>query len=451
PYSTKGKYAGSSLIRMNDDTEDSEISKEQKSKREQQIQNQNEQERRIRASTSNDLLRLCVQIAQRQQKCEVKIQSKDSQQQTNSEVDSDESLNSDPFDQQIQHNYITLGFIGQPNVGKSSLMNEIVTKIVSSVSKQPGHTKHFQTYFVHVNENENDSSQVKKDIELERRIQKGKSKKDQQDDDCEEDENKDEQIGTKVRIVDSPGLVFPIQCNSLEENIQLRALQVLVGTYPLSQLREPYSILRLAVDIGLIQIGDILKAYHIIGQPSKDITMKETTSVEKSEKKGTIKEYIVSAYTTGSSPSIISSDEEKLQQIWSPSELFEQMAIVKGYITTAGRPDRHRAAILFLGELTGGEGRGKERDIQQGGQSEIVYKREKKRIDKRSPDHPIGPVGMGIFDRKRQKKERKRKKKAAESGAKLSDNEDECEDDEVADDEKETGSKQSGEIVDKDS
>ncbi|KAA6401481.1 MAG: hypothetical protein EZS28_002984, partial [Streblomastix strix] len=42
PYSTKGKYAGSSLIRMNDDTEDSEISKEQKSKREQQIQNQNE-------------------------------------------------------------------------------------------------------------------------------------------------------------------------------------------------------------------------------------------------------------------------------------------------------------------------------------------------------------------------------------------------------------------------
>lgn len=41
--------------------------------------------------------------------------------------------------------------------------------------------------------------------------------------------------------------------------------------------------------------------------------MKETTSVEKSEKKGTIKEYIVSAYTTGSSPSIISSDEEKLQ------------------------------------------------------------------------------------------------------------------------------------------
>ena len=39
----------------------------------------------------------------------------------------------------------TIGFIGQPNVGKSSLINSIFGKKVVSASRTPGHTKHFQT------------------------------------------------------------------------------------------------------------------------------------------------------------------------------------------------------------------------------------------------------------------------------------------------------------------
>ena len=41
--------------------------------------------------------------------------------------------------------HVTLGFTGYPNVGKSSVLNSIVGHKVVSVSKTPGHTKHFQT------------------------------------------------------------------------------------------------------------------------------------------------------------------------------------------------------------------------------------------------------------------------------------------------------------------
>ena len=43
---------------------------------------------------------------------------------------------------------LTIGCIGHPNVGKSSVLNAIIGKIVVSVSRTPGHTKHFQTIFL---------------------------------------------------------------------------------------------------------------------------------------------------------------------------------------------------------------------------------------------------------------------------------------------------------------
>ena len=43
---------------------------------------------------------------------------------------------------------LTIGMIGQPNAGKSSLINSLMGKRVVSVSKTPGHTKHFQTIHI---------------------------------------------------------------------------------------------------------------------------------------------------------------------------------------------------------------------------------------------------------------------------------------------------------------
>nr|CAD7586921.1 unnamed protein product [Timema genevievae] len=85
---------------------------------------------------------------------------------------------------------LTIGCVGQPNVGKSSLMNAIMGKKVVSVSKTPGHTKHFQT--IH--------------------------------------------LTSTVRLCDCPGLVFPSKVP--------KTIQVLMGSFPIAQLRDPYSAIR---------------------------------------------------------------------------------------------------------------------------------------------------------------------------------------------------------------
>ncbi|KAJ8392925.1 hypothetical protein AAFF_G00071290 [Aldrovandia affinis] len=82
---------------------------------------------------------------------------------------------------------LTLGCIGFPNVGKSSVLNSLVGRKVVSVSRTPGHTKYFQTYY----------------------------------------------LTPTVKLCDCPGLVFPSRVD--------KQLQILAGIYPVSQLQEPYS------------------------------------------------------------------------------------------------------------------------------------------------------------------------------------------------------------------
>ncbi|XP_013137797.1 PREDICTED: guanine nucleotide-binding protein-like 1 isoform X2 [Papilio polytes] len=92
--------------------------------------------------------------------------------------------------EKYKNEILTIGCVGQPNVGKSSLMNAIMGKKVVSVSKTPGHTKHFQTIM----------------------------------------------LTPQVRLCDCPGLVFPSKVP--------RPIQILMGSYPIAQLREPYTTIR---------------------------------------------------------------------------------------------------------------------------------------------------------------------------------------------------------------
>lgn len=83
-------------------------------------------------------------------------------------------------------------------------MNALMGKKVVSVSKTPGHTKHFQTIF----------------------------------------------LTNNVRLCDCPGLVFP--------SCVPRKLQTLIGSYPIAQLREPFAAVQyLAERLDLIKTLNI--------------------------------------------------------------------------------------------------------------------------------------------------------------------------------------------------
>ncbi|KAL3870571.1 hypothetical protein ACJMK2_038622 [Sinanodonta woodiana] len=102
---------------------------------------------------------------------------------------------------------LTIGCVGYPNVGKSSLLNGIVGKKVVSVSRTPGHTKHFQTIF----------------------------------------------LTRTVKLCDCPGLVFP--------SLMDRNLQILAGIYPIAQVRETVSPIRYLAE--RINVPQALKIKHL--------------------------------------------------------------------------------------------------------------------------------------------------------------------------------------------
>lgn len=145
--------------------------------------------------------------------------------------------------QKFQNGILTVGCVGFPNVGKSSLLNALMGKKVVSVSKTPGHTKHFQTIFLTQN----------------------------------------------VRLCDCPGLVFPSSVP--------RKLQVLIGSYPIAQLREPFASIKY-----LAERIDLIKTLNI-----------------------------------------------KVDGFWSASEICDAWALQRGFLTAkAARPDTNRAANSIL-------------------------------------------------------------------------------------------------------
>ena len=138
--------------------------------------------------------------------------------------------------------------MGNPNVGKSSLINALMGKKVVSISKTPGHTKHFQTIFLTKN----------------------------------------------VKLCDCPGLVFP--------SLVPRPVQILMGSFPIAQVREPYSVVQYLGE--RLNLPAILHLQH----PSDD------KSAE-----------------------------------WSAIDICEAWALKRGFLTArTARPDIYRAANHLL-------------------------------------------------------------------------------------------------------
>ncbi|XP_073825287.1 nucleostemin 4 [Musca autumnalis] len=148
---------------------------------------------------------------------------------------------------------LTLGCIGFPNVGKSSLINALKGRKVVSVSRTPGHTKHFQTIF----------------------------------------------LTSLLRLCDCPGLVFPSSTS--------KYLQVLLGSFPISQLQVPYRSIQLIAEH--LDLPKILKIH-------------------------------------------LPEDYDE----WSPVAISDAWAFKRGFIVAkSARPDRYRAANHLLRSCVAGQ------------------------------------------------------------------------------------------------
>eukprot|EP00854_Cymbomonas_tetramitiformis_P001000 gene1000-1524_t len=150
-------------------------------------------------------------VVRREEHSELEADETDETDETDEEL---EDANSDPAEWR-RRPYVTIGMVGEPNMGKSSVINRLFGAPTVGVSPTPGKTKHLQTHF----------------------------------------------LQPKVRVCDCPGLIFPKRGISM-------GLQVLSGNYPISQVREPYEAIRYLVENGASPPVDV--AYGL-GPPSEDV------------------------------------------------------------------------------------------------------------------------------------------------------------------------------------
>lgn len=186
---------------------------------------------------------------------------------------------------------ITVGFLGQPSVGKSSLMNALYGRKIVSVKLTPGHTKYFQTYYMRL---------------------AGYAAR-AWDAGVPNPHHVEELAGETDRsfmLCDCPGLVFA--CRNAP-----RPLQIITGVFPTGRVREFFSPLRVLCE----QVDGF-------------------------------KDKLVNFLNLGALrirfPELVDKSCE------TPGDLLELLSYLWGFFTRGANPDAHRAGIQFFKRITDG-------------------------------------------------------------------------------------------------
>ncbi|KAG6970894.1 hypothetical protein JG687_00002376 [Phytophthora cactorum] len=177
-------------------------------------------------------------------------------------------IDDDPPAEDKHKDTLTIGFVGEPNVGKSSLLNCLFDRKLVSVSATPGHTKHLQTHYF-------------ERVEMLERS---------------------DDVFSRVLVCDCPGVVFP------RFNVPV-LLQILFGSFPIAQTREPFSTVRFIAENCVPHLHEVYKL-----KPVED------------------------------------DDDE-----WCPYTLCESYAQLRGFRVKGGKLDVHRAANTLLRDTLNGK------------------------------------------------------------------------------------------------
>ncbi|KAG9089554.1 hypothetical protein FS749_001238 [Ceratobasidium sp. UAMH 11750] len=162
----------------------------------------------------------------------------------------DEDDEDAPPKEYLENRFLTIGLIGQPNVGKSSLLNALFGEHKVKASRTPGKTKHFQTLF----------------------------------------------LTPEIRLVDCPGLVLPA--------LVPMELQVLSNVLPISQIPALPACIRYAGS--LMPIEDIFSVDRSMLEPEEVLEDKRTwregmrppNAKDDTEKQGWTALQVMGAYAT---------------------------------------------------------------------------------------------------------------------------------------------------------